>query len=484
MNHETFFARDPLGIKPLYFSDDGQKISFASEVQTLKLVVADHTIDAEAVASYLFWGSIAPPRTLHRSIRAMPPGSWLRIRGDRVEGPETYYRLEDELGRSQTMTQTEAGERLRAALVDSVSHHLIADVPVGSFLSGGVDSSALVGLMAEVHQGPIRTVTLSMDARELDEGDLAQQAATLYGSEHHEIPMGIEQVLNRLIDAVHALDQPSIDGINTYFFAEAAVKAGLKVAVSGVGGDELFGGYGTFQMLPTIERLHARAGSFPGGAAILAAASTLVDRFPRSRNQTRLQRVLGHGETTSGAYFAVRGLFNPSEVRTLLAPEFTDLVDAYDPVAELDDRVRLGDLAPNERISALEFRQYLQCQLLRDTDATAMRHSLEVRTPLVDTELLRAAAVVPASLRQQGPAKKFLRTAPRPPVPNALWARKKQGFTLPFDQWIRGGGISTDLPEHECLDPAGVAAIRQDFFAGKLTWSRLWALVVLREFLN
>src|SRR6185436_17606897 len=161
-------------------------------------------------------------------IRALPSGSWLRVGARGVEGPNTYFRLEDELVRSEPMDAEEAGERLREALVGSARSHLMADVPVGSFLSGGVDSSALVGLLSEVHDGPICTVNLSFDVPELDESALARQAAALYGAEHHEVPIPIAEIRDRLPDAVRSLDLPSIDGPNTYFVSEAAVKAGLK----------------------------------------------------------------------------------------------------------------------------------------------------------------------------------------------------------------------------------------------------------------
>ena len=225
---ETFLARDAMGIKPLYYADDGKRIVFASEVGAIKRVIDDHEIDPEGVASFLCWGSIAPPRTLHRAIAAMPAASWMRVSQDRVTGPEVYYRLEDEFGSPDKMDATEAAEALREALVDSVRHHMIADVPVGAFLSGGVDSSSLVGLMAELHDGPIRTITLSMDAAELDEADLAREAATLYKTDHHEIPTTIEAARERIPDAIRSLDQPSVDGINTFLVSEAAVKAASR----------------------------------------------------------------------------------------------------------------------------------------------------------------------------------------------------------------------------------------------------------------
>ncbi|MEE8475355.1 MAG: asparagine synthase (glutamine-hydrolyzing) [Myxococcota bacterium] len=481
---ETLLARDPLGIKPLYLSEYAGRLAFASEVQALRRIVPDRGIDPEGLATYLLWGSIGAPRTLYRSIRALEPGTWMRIGGDGIAGPSSYYRLEEEFGHAEGMDAVEAAESLRSALVDSVRHHMIADVKVGAFLSGGVDSSALVGLMAEVHDAPICTVTLAFDDPALDESDLARRAADLYGSEHHEIQIGTEEVRDRMGDAVRALDQPSVDGVNTYFVSEAAARAGLKVAVSGVGGDELFGGYRSFHRVPRILRTHAAATAIPGGGRALSAAAGLLQRLPRTRTRAALVRALEFGGDVAGAYYSERGLFSPAEVRELLAPEVVEAVEVCDPRMELNARVCPDSLPESERVSALEMRQYLQVQLLRDTDAVAMRHSLEVRTPLVDRDLLSAVARVPASLRRAGPSKLHLRQAPRPPIPEALWRRRKQGFTLPFDDWLRGGEISTTLPKHEWLRPEGVRRVAQDFERGRVHWSRLWALLVLREFLN
>jgi asparagine synthase (glutamine-hydrolysing) len=481
---ETLLARDPLGIKPLYVADDGRRLVFASEVRAIRRVDDGGGLDAEGLASYLLWGSIAPPRTLHRRIRALPAGSWLRVGPQGVEGPRSFFRLEDELGRSQPMGAAEASERIREALLDSVRHHLMADVPVGSFLSGGVDSSALVGLLAEIHDAPIRTVNLAFDVADLDESRLAREAARFYGADHQEVSIRIEEIRDRLPDALRALDQPSIDGPNTYFVSEAAAKAGLKVAVSGVGGDELFGGYASFERIPQIVRNRARLRALPVIGALGPYVPRLEALLPRSRVGAKLMKVLGAGGDYAGAYFVERGLFSKVEVRALLAPELADAVEAVDPHTELLRRLDVDSLPEDERVGALEIRQFMQVQLLRDVDAVSMAHSLEVRTPLVDRDLLRAAARVPAPLRRAGPAKRHLREAPRPPLPPALWQRRKQGFTLPFEHWLRKGEIPTLLPRHAALDPAGVQRVARDFERGRIYWTRLWALIVLREFLG
>jgi asparagine synthase (glutamine-hydrolysing) len=479
--HETLLARDPLGIKPCYLLDDGRRLLFASEAQALRAAAEDGGIDPDGLAEFLLWGSIAPPRTLYRRIRALPAGSWLRVREGAVDPPVAYYRLEDEFGRSERLAPDEAAATLRAALLDSVRHHLVADVPVGAFLSGGVDSSALVGLMAELHDAPIRTVTLAVDDPELDESALARLAAERYRTDHHEVAIGTDEVRERVFDALRSLDLPSIDGINTFFVSEAAAKTGLKVAISGVGGDELFGGYLSFPRIRRMCRMHDRIRSLPGGAALLAGAARGLGHLPGPR-AAKLARAAAHARDEAGAYWAERGLFSPAEVRRLLEPELAAAVEAWDPGQELRERVRLEALAPDERVSALEMRRFLQVQLLRDTDAMAMRSSLEIRTPLVDRDLLRAVARVPVGLRFAGPAKRWLREAPRPQVPEALWDRPKRGFTPPFDRWLRDGSLPTELAHLPGFRADEVERVKRGFRRGTVRWSRVWALLVIAHF--
>jgi asparagine synthase (glutamine-hydrolysing) len=469
-------ARDPLGIKPLYTIDDGKRVLFASEVQALRAVADDGGLDVEALARFLVWGSIPPPRTLHAGIRALPPGSysWVRCAGEgasgpaRFEAPTSFFSLADAFRNEPTIGADEGAAWLHEALRDTARAHLEADVPVGAFLSGGVDSSALVGLLTE-QSAEIRTVTLAFDVASLDESALAREAAELYGADHREIPIGVDEIRDLMPEAIRALDQPSVNGVNTYFVAKAAVSAGLKVAVSGVGGDELFGGYSSFARVPRIRRLHGRIGWLPG--AVLGAAASAVESLPAGRVTSRVAKGLRFAGDDAGAYFAERSIFAPAEVRRLLAPEFGDAVDGA--VDELRASVDVASLPEDERVSALEFRQYLGCQLMRDTDAVSMRHSLEVRTPLVDRELLERACRVQPLVRRAGPAKRHLREAPRCPVPDSLWNRPKQGFTLPFDHWLKTGGIELRMPEHDSLRPEALKAVEDGFRGGRLHFSTL-----------
>ena len=481
---ELLIARDPLGIKPLYYFEDGPLFAFASEIGALRAVLDVGDPDPEAISEFLLWGSIGAPRTLHTKVRALPPGHYAQVREGRFRSPRAYYRFEDEIGRVEKMDAEEAADCARQALLSSVERHLVADVEVGTFLSGGVDSVALTGLMSEMSERPITSVNLSFRSEALDEAPIAEQAAALYGTRHHRIDIRVEDIRDRVTDAVHALDQPSIDGINVYFVSEAAVRSGLKVAISGVGGDELFGGYGTFPRTPAAVQGQSWLGWIPGSGALRRSVSRTVCGTMPYHLARKVAMGIRHGDSWPGAYFAQRGLFNVEHVERLLGATGPSAVEAAWPENQLFSRFGAADLPEAERVSVYEFTQYLQCQLLRDADVMSMRHSLEVRTPLVDRQFVRELMRIPPEFRHERPAKRRLRESVDPPVPPVVWDRKKQGFGFPIDEWLSEKSIDLKLPEHSILDGEAVRAVERDYRAGRLHWTRYWALLVLGAFLN
>jgi asparagine synthase (glutamine-hydrolysing) len=478
-------ARDPLGIKPLHIAQFDDFVVFSSEVQPIRRVFGSGGTDLEAVASYLHWGSIAAPRTLYKKIRALPAGHRAWIRSGKLGEASAYYSLGDEIhDNPQNMSEGEADERIRAALLDSVRCHMVADVEVGSFLSGGVDSISLVSLMSEVLPRPVSTINLSFDVEAMDEGELAQRAARELGTHHQRVDLSVNDARDSIAKAMASLDQPSADGINVGLVSRAAVQAGLKVAVNGVGGDELFGGYGTFPELERVRRIHGRLSRLPASKSLRRLALLGMDRFPHSQSRAGIRRALQHGDTLSGAYFAVRGLFAPEQAAGLLAPEARSAVEHVDPVAELDARARPGEVPAQQQMAYLEVQQYLQMQLLRDADIMSMKHSLEIRTPLVDHVLYRELFKIPAALRQAGPAKRRLREATRPPLAERYWKRKKMGFSLPWDDWMRSEEFAWALPEHGIFDAAALKELETSFLQGRTSSSRIWPLVTLAPFLD
>jgi asparagine synthase (glutamine-hydrolysing) len=465
-----FLARDPYGIKPLYTANDGWTFRFASQVKAL-LAGGRVSRDPEAagLAGFHLLGHVPEPFTLYREIRALPAGhtQWVDAAGARE--PVAYVNLAAILaeGARHPAPAGEVGERVRAAVQDSVCAHLLADVEVGAFLSAGIDSGAIVGLMRDAGQSQIRAITLGFDqfrGTAEDEAPLAAEVARLYGADHVVRRVSEAEFRRDLPAIFDAMDQPSIDGVNTWFVAKAAREAGLKVAVSGLGGDELLAGYPSFIDVPRWRRRFGPFATIPGVGA-LARAMIGAIAPEAARRRPKMAGMLDHAGSWAGAYLLRRGLFLPGELERLMEPELA---------REGLRRLRLAQglrasITPDpgadiSRVCALESANYMKNQLLRDADWAGMAHSLEIRTPLVDIELLRALAPVIATLRP-GLGKPALATAPSRALPAEVVVRAKTGFAVPTAQWMAAAGATR--PE------LGEAA------ASKGVVSRRWSSVVL-----
>jgi asparagine synthase (glutamine-hydrolysing) len=445
-----FLARDPLGIKPLYYADSGGTVRFASQVKAL---LADPAISRDpspaGLTGFHLTGSVPEPFTAYRAIHALPAGHWLSYAEDKPGtsvryAPVRYANVAATLAEAQGQIVSDAD--VRAALRDSVRHHLVSDVEVGAFLSGGVDSGALIGLMRDCGQQRIRACTLTY--REFagtadDEMPGAIDMAQRYSVDHHVRHVTAAEFAEDLEAIFDAMDQPSVDGVNTWFVSKACREMGLKVALSGLGGDELLAGYSTFRSVP---RMFHRVGPLtrvPGAATtarmlIRALAPRLARRNPKALG------VLEHAGSWAGAYLLRRAVLLPFELDGAMDPAM-----AREGLAELDllglfaDSVCPDPGSDNGRVCALETANYMRNQLLRDSDWASMAHSVEIRVPLVDFTLLKAVAPRIASLKQ-GEGKTLLANAPVIPVPADIVARPKTGFGIPVGDWLRG-----DVEHHE-----------------------------------
>jgi len=419
-------ARDPFGIKPFYIADDGGTLRFASQVKAL---LASARIDTRpnpaGHAGFFLWGHVPDPHTLYRGISALPAGSYAWIDANGVGKPVPYFDLCGELAKPGAATLS-----LRDAVRDTVRHHLIADVPVGVFLSAGIDSTVLAGIAAETNAAQLDTVTLGFDAfrgTANDETAPAEAFARARGTRQHTL--WIDQAhFSGARDALFAaMDQPTVDGINTYFVAEAAKRVGLKVALSGLGGDEIFAGYPGFAQIPKLVRRTAPFAFM--GRALRAATQAWIGRFA----SPKYAGLLEYGGTFEGAYLLRRALHMPFEIAKLLPRDL-----AEEGLAELGypdtlDR-GLGAIASDRlKISALEIANYMRDRLLRDSDWAGMAHSIEIRTPFVDPIFLANAL---PHLTQAG--KRALGQTPVPPLPGELLDRPKTGFVVPVREWLVG----------------------------------------------
>ncbi len=440
-NRRLLLARDPFGIKPLYYADDGRRIAASSQVRALRLLPGvDDSADPAGNVGFMLWGYVPEPYTICRGIRALPAGCSLSIEDGKSPSMRRFCSVSQELAeveqqpRDSLLKHAEAREQLRCAVADSVRHHLIADVPVGIFLSAGLDSNTIAGLASEIEGSQLRTITLGFAeyrGRASDETELAAEAARHWMTSHETRWVARTEFEGDLERVIQAMDQPSVDGVNTYFVSKAAASSGLKVALSGLGGDELFGGYKSFHDVPRMARLF---GKFPlprAGAALRSLAAPVVSRL----TSPKYAGILEYGANYGGAYLLRRGLFMPWELPSVLDP---DLVregwQELDPIVQLENTIG-GICSDRLRMSALEINWYMRNQLLRDSDWAGMAHSLEIRVPLVDLNLLRTVARLAKHLH----GKSELARVVAKPMPPRILRRKKTGFAIPVARWTHDG---------------------------------------------
>lgn len=473
-------ARDRLGVKPLYYAEAPAGLVFASELRALLASeLVERALDPAALAAYLLLGAVPAPLTIYRGVRALEPGHLLRLSTGAVEQARYWELPRQECGPADP---AEAAGLARALLADAVRSHLASDVPLGAFLSGGLDSSAVVALMRAATGGAIRTCALAFEEQAYSEAPYARAMAAHVGAEHHERVLTGPEVLGALDAVLAALDQPSVDGLNSYFVAQTARQAGLTVALSGLGGDELFGGYpNTFAGVPRTAHAVGLARRLPGAPALAGAA---VAALPLAQRWAKVAAAVGRPPGLASAYLAQRGLFAPAELPGLLRPELWAAAQGFDPVGHIAERAGAPGDDPFAWVSRAELRTYTHHQLLRDADVMSMAHSLEVRVPLLDHRLVEAILALPAAAKRAGAGPKpLLARAVADLLPPLVRERRdKRGFTLPLERWLRGPlGPRLDAlaASPTLLRPGALAAARRRFAAGRLHWSRLWALAAL-----
>ena len=423
-----FLARDHFGIKPLYLHDDGKTFRCASQVKALLVGSGiKQEIEPAGHVGFFLWGSVPEPFTLYRDIFALPAGHTLWVDENGPRAPQCYFDVADELACAADQPPTRLIREVMAdTLRDSMRHHLIADVPVGVFLSSGVDSGTLTALASE--QTPhIKAITLGFSeyaGSERDETPLASELAQRYGCKHHISQITQQDFDRELPHILDAMDQPTTDGVNTWFVAHAAAQVGLKVALSGLGGDELLGGYPGFGQIPKLVSAARFPAALPGfGKGFRLLSAPLLKRM----TSPKYAGLFEYGGSYGGAYLLRRSLFMPWELPQILDP---DLVregwETLQPVLRMDDMVAHLPTA-HAKISALELTHYMRNTLLRDSDWAGMAHSLEIRTPLVDVALFRSLS--PYMIKPERlPSKRELALAPEKPLPDAVINRPKTGF--------------------------------------------------------
>ncbi|HEX7294303.1 MAG TPA: asparagine synthase (glutamine-hydrolyzing), partial [Pyrinomonadaceae bacterium] len=424
---ELILARDPFGIKPLYYCQSQHTLIFASEIRAMIASgLVGRVLSGEGVASYLSYGSTQAPVTIVKDVKSTMPGECVVFRPlEKTWQSESVLIKPPAVTTHRFETRAHAAEQLRAELERSVHAHLVSDVPLGVFLSGGMDSSALVALMSRTTKDQVDTFSVVFDDDNLNEARHSRLIADRFRTNHREILLNEHSLLCELPNALRSFDQPSMDGVNAYVVSKAVKEAQVTVALSGLGGDELFGGYPSF-------RRAIKLNSTPRSAKRFVKALSTASRFATngSVRHNKFWQLAASQGTAHDVYRITRQLFNPITVEQLVGCLHRSDTNGFHASSD-----------PINDISRLELEGYMANTLLRDTDAMSMAHSLEVRVPFVDINVVQFALSLPGELKLNGGS----RHLPKPLLAAALsdllspecLARRKMGFTLPFERWMQ-----------------------------------------------
>jgi asparagine synthase (glutamine-hydrolysing) len=490
----AFLARDRFGIKPLFYSRLGDgRLVFASELKALTAhTEVARELDPHAIDEYLAFGYVPQPRTIYQGVRKLPPAHTLTVEAGKRDSPRAYWDLKFDAGAEPSPVDLD--EELATLLRDVVSKHLIADVPLGGFLSGGVDSSSVVAMMALASQEPVLTCTIGFDEPSRDESRWAAMVAERYATRHHVETVGPADaaVLDRIVDW---FDEPFADSsaIPTFRLCRMARKS-MKVALSGDGADELFAGYGRYRFYRNEERVRSlvpdsiRSPLF----GFLGRIYPKLDRAPRYLRAKSTFEALGL-DSIDG-YFHDVAILGDQLRRRLFSERFARQLDGYSAAEVLRRHASAAPADPVSRAQYLDVKTYLEGDILTKVDRASMAHSLEVRVPMLDHELAEwTASIAPSARLRGGRGKSLLREAMAPTLPSEILHRPKMGFEAPLATWIRGPLRQRvrALPSSPAMLDSGVFDRRflQQMVsaneAGRRDFSTpLWSLLVFEEFLR
>lgn len=487
---ELFIARDRLGVKPLYIYQDSQRLFFASEIRSiLSTGLVKRKLDTAALTDYFSYQSVSYPYSLIEGIQQLEAGAWIKIKNG-LEEKEEYWDVTRPPRDIDFSDRQNVQKKIRDLMLQSVERRLVSDVPVGAFLSGGIDSSAVVGLMAEAGASRPNTFNISFEEKEFDESHYAGLIAKKFNTEHTRLLLKPTTFLDELTNALDAMDIPSGDGVNSYVVSKAIRQQGITVALSGVGGDELFAGYPFFAQYLQLQKMGAWW-MIPAGLRRLAAQAW-AGRETEGRKGRMRQLLQTASPSIDQAYPVFRQLLSPS-----LLGQLTTLAEGGKVCTaigrELTSRKdRLAQLPLLSQVSAAEYLGYTQHTLLKDTDQMSMAVSLEVREPFFDQDLVEYVLAVPDQLKKPVYPKSLLVESLKPLLPDEIVFRKKQGFLFPWEIWLRTE-LKTFCEERLqriaqrpfVQGPALMTYWRRFLNGDKdIRWGEIWLFVVLEYWLE
>ena len=484
---KLFIARDRMGIKPLYYVSQGGMLAFASELRTLlRLPWVSKKIDRGGLINYLSYQTVYGEGTLVEDIRMLGPGQYIEAdtQGHQIG---TFWSLfECATDEAQSLDGPAIRKRVRDLLGRAVARRMVSDVPIGAFLSGGIDSSAIVALMSQASEQPIDTFSVNFEEKEYDESPWSDMMAKKYNTRHHPILLRSQDFLTALPEALSAMDHPSGDGLNSYVVSKVTRAQGVKVALSGLGGDELFAGYPVFTRLPAIQQKKLLwMLPFP----VRKFIRQLYLLFRKGRKAGKIAEVLRlHHPDMDSIYKVFRTIYEPRIARSMVNDTWSNAVTQI--LAR--EAEHLKNLPSLSKISVAEISTYTQSLLLRDTDQMSMAHALEVRVPFFDHNLVKFVLGIPDTHKQLQYPKQLLVESLGDLLPSELVHRPKMGFVFPWERWLRQD-LHTfcehrihRLMDRHVIDADKLNTVWREFQAGKgpWLWTHIWLPVVLDEWME
>jgi asparagine synthase (glutamine-hydrolysing) len=483
-----FIARDRLGIKPLYYYQDDKCLAFASEMRALlRSGLFRGRLNQPALVDYLRYQTVHAPDTILEGVQMLLPGHYLLVKPGLAVEQKTYWSLLQPIA-IVSRSREEWKKTIRQTLHAAVEKRLVSDVPFGAFLSGGIDSSAIVALMAQTG-AKVNTFNISFAEEAYSEAPYARIIARKFNTEHQEIHLSPQQFLALIPEALSSMDHPSGDGPNTYVVSKATKTAGITMALSGLGGDELFAGYAIFARAARLERWR-HLNALPRG--MRCVAGRLLNAILPSIAAQKVNNILTENRVSAlSAYPYNRQVFADSQLADLLSIPLAENVVKQEVNRWRQDAAFNG-LPLLSKISVAEISTYMQNVLLRDTDQMSMAHALEVRVPFLDHELVELVLQIPDAIKYPHSPKQLLVESLGDLIPPEIVHRRKMGFNLPFREWMRSelrdfcAERLQALGARPCFHEAAVLRRWQDLLVGRpdISWSRLWVLVVLEEWLQ
>ena len=480
-----FVARDRLGVKPLYYFYDEEKFVFASELRgVMASGLMDRKLDEEAISEYFRYQSIGFPYSGIRGIRQMEAGTWMKIQHGRME-QKKYWDVTTLHTGYDFSNVAAIHSKVKDLLLQSVHRRLISDVPLGAFLSGGIDSSAVVGLMREAGDNHPNTFNISFDEKEYDESVYADIIAKKFNTNHTRIHLRPETMLDELSNALNAMDIPTGDGINTYVVSKAVRKQGITVALSGAGGDELFAGYSIF---PNFLQLQKRAAWWRAPGPLKSLFGLMLG--PGAKKD-RMRQML---QTSSPSIENIYPVF-----RQLLSPAMMDRLTTLPPHPESSIAAQLPARAAGihklpllSQVTAAEYIGYTQNTLLKDTDQMGMASSLEIREPFFDQDLVEYVMAIPDAFKTPVYPKSLLVESLKPMLPDEVVFRKKQGFVFPWNEWMKKELFNfcdqhiSRMAERGFIRGDQLRAAWKSFIKGNpnIRWQEIWLFIILEYWME